>query len=364
MKKISRRQFIYADTACVTMAAASQCFGPFGSDICEAAGTGGIRGKVFKGDAPDKLWKWSREGFLYKKLTNDKVVCGICPNRCVLAPGDRSVCRSKVNLAGKLYSLAYGNPCAVNTDPIEKKPLFHMMPGSRSYSVATVGCNFRCRFCQNAEIAQFPNDRNGSITGSPSGPEEIVADAAAHQCATIAYTYTEPTIYFEYAYETAKLAHAQRIKNVFVTNGYMTTEALEMISPYLDGANVDLKAFTEDFYRRQCGGELEPVKKTLEYLAHETNVWVELTTLLIPGLNDSDAEIDSMTSWVVDRLGDADGAVASSDAAVALAKRVEHSYSLAFAQAFAARLHQSRRDVGAVDLGRLGGVAGEVGTGR
>ena len=138
MKKISRRQFIYSGAACLSTVIAARGFGPFGPDLCDAAVSGDIRGKVFKGDAPEKLWKWSHEGFLYKKLKNEKVVCGICPNRCVLAPGDRSVCRSKVNLDGKLYSLTYGNPCAVNTDPIEKKPLFHFKPRIKAFSLATI----------------------------------------------------------------------------------------------------------------------------------------------------------------------------------------------------------------------------------
>ena len=159
MNKLSRRQFIYGSAACFTATIASQCFGPFGPDSCEAAIAGDIRGKVFKGDAPKKLWKWSHEGFLYKKLKNDKVVCGICPNRCILAPGDRSVCRSKVNIDGKLYSLAYGNPCSVNTDPIEKKPLYHFKPNTKTFSLATTGCNFRCLNCQNWEISQAkPNE--------------------------------------------------------------------------------------------------------------------------------------------------------------------------------------------------------------
>ena len=154
MNKLSRRQFICGSAACFTTAIALQCFGPFGPDFCEADINGDIRGSVFKGDAPEKLWKWSHEGFLYKKLKNDKVICGICPNRCILAPGDRSICRSRVNLDGKLYSLAYGNPCSVNTDPIEKKPLYHFKPHTRAFSLATTGCNFRCLNCQNWEISQ------------------------------------------------------------------------------------------------------------------------------------------------------------------------------------------------------------------
>ncbi len=208
VKKISRRQFIRGG-ACATMAVASQCFGPFGSDPCQAAVGGDIRGQVFKGDAPPKLWKWSREGFLYKKLKSGKVVCGICPNRCVLAPGDRSVCRSKVNLDGKLYSLAYGNPCAVNTDPIEKKPLFHFKPRIKAFSLATTGCNFRCLNCQNWEISQARPEEVAAYIRELF-PADVIAAAQKARAQSIAYTYSEPITFFEYMLDTARLARASR----------------------------------------------------------------------------------------------------------------------------------------------------------
>jgi pyruvate formate lyase activating enzyme len=158
MKKISRRQFLSSGAAILATTLPCRNFLPSEVKTCEAAINEDIRGKVFKGDAPNKLWKWSKEGFLYKKLGKNKVVCGICPNRCVLSPGDRSVCRSKVNMEGKLYSLAYGNPCSVNTDPIEKKPLYHFKPRTKAFSLATTGCNFRCLNCQNYEISQAKPD--------------------------------------------------------------------------------------------------------------------------------------------------------------------------------------------------------------
>ena len=154
MKKISRRQFLCGSAAFLSTTVCAQGFIPFSDNPCEAALSEDIRGKVFKGDAPKKLWKWSHEGFLYKKLGKNKVSCGICPNYCVLEPGDRSVCRSRVNIDGTLYSLTYGNPCSVNTDPIEKKPLFHFIPRTKAFSLATTGCNFRCLNCQNYEISQ------------------------------------------------------------------------------------------------------------------------------------------------------------------------------------------------------------------
>ena len=174
-------------------------------------------------------------------------------------------------------------------DPIEKKPLFHFAPGSRSFSIAAVGCNFHCDFCQNYEISQMPRDRK-QIWGEDVSPEEIVALAKKAGCRTIAYTYTEPTIYFEYALDIARLASAEGLKNIFVTNGYMTEEALRTIHPHLHGANVDLKAFQDEFYKKRCGGRLEGVLQSLRVMK-TLGVWVEITTLIIPGLNDSEEEL-------------------------------------------------------------------------
>jgi len=180
--------------------------------------------------------------------------------------------------------------------------LFHMLPGSLSYSIATVGCNFRCRFCQNADIAQMPSDRDGMIVGNPATPEDVVSDAMHTGCQSIAYTYTEPTVYFEFAYETAKLACEKGIKNVFVSNGYMSEACIEMIAPYLDGANIDLKAYTNDFYKTYCGAKLEPVKDSLK-LMKSKGIVVEVTTLLIPGLNDDPAELKNMAQFLAKELG-------------------------------------------------------------
>ena len=209
MKKLTRRHFLYCSAACLGSATAAQAFWPLSITKSSVCGPVDIRGKVFKGDAPDKMWKWSREGFLYKKLDNQKVVCGICPNRCMLSPGDRSVCRSKINKDGILYSLAYGNPCSVNVDPIEKKPLFHFKPRTKAFSIATTGCNFRCLNCQNWEISQA---KPHEVRHHELFPGDVVAAAQRTDCESIAYTYSEPITFFEYMIEIARLARENQIK--------------------------------------------------------------------------------------------------------------------------------------------------------
>jgi pyruvate formate lyase activating enzyme len=242
------------------------------------------------------------EAYLYVPLKNGKVRCDLCSHRCVIDDGKRGRCNVRENRAGTLFTRVYGRLVAQHVDPIEKKPMFHLFPGSLSFSVATVGCNFKCQFCQNADIAQLPSDRAGMIMGDPSTPESVVRAAKRENCASIAYTYTEPTVYFEFALDTAKIAHEQGLKNIFVTNGYMTREALEMVGPYLDGANVDLKAFTDRFYRETCGATIEPVKETLRRMKGR-GVFVEVTTLLIPGLNDDPGELKQLAEFLAQDLG-------------------------------------------------------------
>lgn len=243
-----------------------------------------------------------KKALLFEPLKENTVKCNLCSHHCVIKEERRGICGVRENRRGTLYTLVYGQLIAQNVDPIEKKPLFHLDPGSLSFSVATVGCNFKCRFCQNADIAQMPSDRNGMIMGEYLSPETVVREAKQRNCKSIAYTYTEPTIYFEFALDTAKLARKEGIKNVFVTNGYMTPEALEMVAPYLDAANVDLKAFTDDFYKKQCGAKLEPVRETLRGMKKK-GVFVELTTLIIPGLNDSQTELEQLARFIVEDLG-------------------------------------------------------------
>lgn len=236
------------------------------------------------------------EAMLYEKTEKNNVRCILCAHRCKIAPSKRGICGVRENRDGTLYTLVYGKIIAQNVDPIEKKPLFHVHPGSKSFSIATVGCNFRCTFCQNHDISQMPREE-GKIMGRPASPEDIVVHAVKSQSKTIAYTYTEPTIFFEYAFDIGKIAHTRGIKNVFVTNGYMTAEALEVISPYLDAANVDLKSFSDDFYKTYCGARIQPVLDSLKKMK-ELGIWVEVTTLIIPSLNDSDEELRNIAHFI------------------------------------------------------------------
>ncbi len=237
-----------------------------------------------------------KEAFFYKRLAEDKVECGLCPHRCNIPPSKLGICGVRKNIDGILYTLFYGIAAAVNIDPIEKKPFYHFLPGSSAYSVSAPGCNFRCRFCQNWEISQVLNN-SGLILGNQLMPEEIVRQAEDKGCESIAYTYTEPAVFFEYAYDTAKLAKQKGLKNVFVTNGYIEEEPLKMIAPFLAAANVDLKSFNDDFYIKVCGGRLEPVLDTIIRMK-KLGVWIEVTTLIIPGENDSEKELSEIAGFI------------------------------------------------------------------
>lgn len=237
-----------------------------------------------------------KEAMLYEKMGENVVQCYLCAHRCKIAPSKRGVCGVRENQDGTLYTLVYGMIIAENVDPIEKKPLFHVHPGSRSFSIATVGCNFRCVFCQNHDISQMPR-KLGNIIGRKASPEKIVERAVQSNSKTIAYTYTEPTIFFEYAYDISNIAHEKDIKNVFVTNGFMTEEAITKISPFLDAANVDLKSFSDEFYKKYCGARLQPVLDSLKKMK-EVGIWVEVTTLIIPTLNDSDEELQNIAQFI------------------------------------------------------------------
>ncbi len=237
-----------------------------------------------------------KEAYLYEKLEDGKVKCSLCSHRCLISQGKRGICGVRENREGTLISLVYDKIIARHIDPIEKKPLFHFLPGTASYSIATVGCNFRCRFCQNSDISQMPSDQK-MIEGFPMRPEAIVREAEENRCASISYTYTEPTVFFELALDTARIASPKGIKNVFVSNGYMTSECLEKIGPDLHAANVDLKSFSDTFYKEQCGARLKPVLATLENMKR-LGVWLEVTTLLIPGLNDSEEELKAIAGFL------------------------------------------------------------------
>jgi len=238
-----------------------------------------------------------KEALLYESLDGNSVRCNLCNHGCTIQEGKRGICSVRENQDGKLYSLVYGKIIAEHIDPIEKKPLFNFLPGSRAFSIGTVGCNFRCKHCQNFDISQYPQVHKGEILGQDHTPEQIVAAAKAAGCETIAYTYTEPTIFFEFADDTAMLAQEEGIKNVFVSNGYMSSEAAYQIAPYLDAINIDIKAFTDKFYKEICGARFKPVLETIR-LMKKLDVWVEITTLIIPGLNDTEDELRDIARFV------------------------------------------------------------------
>lgn len=241
-----------------------------------------------------------KEAMFYEREGDGRVRCRLCRFNCLIGDGASGICAVRENRGGTLYSLVYGKLCAEHVDPIEKKPLFHVMPGSSSYSIATVGCNFHCRHCQNYAISQL---RPGApVAGAERTPLEIVQKALDNNCSSISYTYTEPTIFFEFAYDTARLANEAGLRNLFVTNGYISKEALATIAPVLDGANIDLKGFSEGFYRDIVHARLsEVLDSIIEY--RKQGIWIELTTLIIPGLNDSDAELQGIASFIVTNLG-------------------------------------------------------------
>jgi len=257
-----------------------------------------IRGEVFKKDAPDKPWKWSMEGYYYSS-DGKTVQCEICPNRCVLAPGDRGICRSRVNIHGTLYSLTYGNPCAVHVDPIEKKPLMHFHPRSRVFSIATTGCNFRCLNCQNWEISQ---KRPEEVRYTELFPKDVVAQAQKRGIPGIAYTYSEAITFYEYMYDTARKAREAGLWNVLISNGYINEEPLVDLCGYLDGANINLKSFDNRIYECLNGGTLKPVLNTFKTL-HDHGVWFEMTTLIVPTYVDKPEMIKRMCQWILKELG-------------------------------------------------------------
>lgn len=241
-----------------------------------------------------------KEALFYKKLEDKKVSCFLCRQFCIISDGKRGLCGVRENSDGVLYALIYGKAIAQNVDPIEKKPFFHFQPGSSSFSISTVGCNFKCLNCQNADISQPHKNEVGK--GNYVEPKTIVELALEYKCRSISYTYTEPTVFFEYAFDIAKLAKEKGLKNNFVTNGFMSKEALETIKPFLDGANVDLKSFSGDFYKKVCSAQLEPVLENLKAMV-KYGIWVEITTLIIPTLNDSEENFKKIADFIADELG-------------------------------------------------------------
>lgn len=237
------------------------------------------------------------EARFYEKLPEQKAHCHLCAHECQIDPGKRGICQVRENQEGTLYSLVYGRIVAENIDPIEKKPLFHFLPGSRSYSIATCGCNFQCLHCQNYDISQYPRVHEGRIIGQEREPQDIVAFALASNSSSISYTYTEPTIVLEFAQDTARIARQQGLRNVFVSNGFMTEASATALAEFIDGDNIDLKSFRDDHYRKVCKAKLQPVLDTIVRLK-QLGVWLEVTTLVIPGLNDSEGELTEIAQFI------------------------------------------------------------------
>lgn len=275
MKKYTKREFIKTGLYCAG--------GVFCNGLLSEKATAGTT-----------LWKWSREAIFYT-VTPRGIQCGICPNECTLKPGETSTCRNRVNHKGKLYSIAYGNPCSVNIDPVEKKPLLHFLPHSFAYSIATAGCNLACLNCQNWEISQVsPKDTRNF----DKMPDVVVNECLKSRCESIAYTYSEPISFYEYVHDTAIIARSRGIKNIFVSNGYIKQEPLRKLAPYLDAANINLKSFSNDIYLKLNAGKLQPILDTLVTLKNN-KVWLEITNLIVPSWTDDFEMIRKMCDWLV-----------------------------------------------------------------
>ncbi|MFZ2632373.1 MAG: AmmeMemoRadiSam system radical SAM enzyme [Desulfosalsimonadaceae bacterium] len=301
MKTLSRREFISGAAMCLAAFAlpVPPAVPAFGDENRTPSGPSDITGNVFSNDAPKNLWKWAREGYFYDSFPEKTVMCGICPHSCGLEPGDRGVCRSRVNVDGKLYTLTYGSACSVNVDPVEKKPLFHFKPGTRSFSIAAAGCNFRCLNCQNWQISQA---RPEDIRNADLPPQEVVSQALTAKAASIAYTYSEATTFYEYMIDTARLGREKNLSSLWISNGYMNEKPLSKLSETIDAANINLKSFDNTIYQKLNGGTLGPVLTTLKTL-HDRKVHLEITTLVVPGFTDDPQMIKHMCRWIVHNLG-------------------------------------------------------------
>lgn len=324
MPSVSRRDVLKLGLSGLACAAGGAAGLYYASERLQSVGTAA----VFKGDAPQgKLWEqwqkqgWAREARHYLKL-GQNIQCKLCPNECLLEPEDRGHCRDRVHKDGRLYTLAYADPCAIHIDPIEKKPLLHFLPGTTAFSLATAGCGFRCLNCQNWDISQRKPEDTKDPRGDPIRltrdavksqtaidvgritllPEDAVGIAEQLACSSIAYTYSEPSVWFEYMIDTAKAARAKKIKNCWITCGYLQDSPLLELCQVLDAANVDLKSFDAETYRDLNTGKLEPVLATLQTLKRE-GVWFEITNLIVPTYTDKPDMIRRMCDWLVDHLG-------------------------------------------------------------
>ncbi len=275
--RITKRQFI---KRCTAISAGMVCFRL--PDMSE-------------GLIPDEEQVFRKEA-MFQEETARGIMCRICPNECVLKEGELSKCNNRKVIKSKLYTLAYGNPCSVNVDPIEKKPLYHFLPGSRAFSIATAGCNLVCLNCQNWTISQTSPDKTRNYT---LPPQKVVSECISKDCRSIAYTYSEPVTFYEYAYDTASIARKEGIKNVFKSNGYIYPEPLEKLCSVIDAANIDLKAFSNTTYLKLSGGKLQPVLDSLK-IYRDKGVWLEITNLIVPGWTDDMDEIRKMCRWLCD----------------------------------------------------------------
>ncbi|MCM8806027.1 MAG: AmmeMemoRadiSam system radical SAM enzyme [Candidatus Omnitrophica bacterium] len=239
------------------------------------------------------------EALFYEKADESAVQCHLCPKNCLIPEGKYGFCRARKNINGTLYAIGYGKPCSVAIDPIEKKPFFHFLPGSSAFSIASAGCSLRCLFCQNWQISQFSPEETRNIN---LPPEAVVKLAKEKNCPVIAYTYSEPVNFYEYMFDTAKLARSAGIKNVMHTAGFINQEPLEKLLPYIDAANVDLKGFSPEYYKNVCGANLDDVLKALKTMK-KYKIWIEITTLIVPGYNDSPEELSKLCEWIKNNLG-------------------------------------------------------------
>ena len=239
-----------------------------------------------------------KKAILYEKLKDNKVRCAACYHHCLISDKKTGICGVRQNIDGDLYLLVYGRAISVNIDPIEKKPLFHFLPGQKAFSLGTMGCNFACDFCQNWEISQIPRNLDLIHTGEEWEPKKIVKYCKDNKIPIIAYTYNEPSIWAEYALNTMKLAKKEGIKNIWVSNGFMSEKTLNLIAPYLNAINIDLKSFSNNFYQKICKGQLKPVEENIKKI-WKMGIWEEVTTLIIPGLNDSEKELKQIVKFLV-----------------------------------------------------------------
>lgn len=238
-----------------------------------------------------------KKAYLWDSKPDNKTQCYLCSHYCLIEAGDKGLCGVRQNKDGELFTLNYGKAIAANIDPIEKKPLYHFLPGSKILSIAAAGCNFRCEFCQNWRISQITKGESGQVVGQDFPPEDVVAEAEQANCPSIAYTYTEPTIFFEYAADTAELAQKKQIRNVFVSNGFQTDRTIEKMAGLIDAVNIDLKSFSDQYYREVCGAKLKPVLNSIKNM-HQRGIWVEVTTLIVPEQNDDPEELSELAEFI------------------------------------------------------------------